>query len=122
MQKLFSANKGTTILPVLLDGTKQNGQGGLFTTASLDKKSGEVVLKVVNITSAAKDASVKIAGRQGKQSGAGFVLASTDLKGENSLDQPTKLAPVEQKLTFPANEFSYTFAPNSVTVLRLAGN
>ena len=102
VQKLFSANKGTTILPVLLDGTKQNGQEGLFATASLDKKSGEVVLKVVNITSAAKDVRVTLAGaRRGKQTGEEFVLASTDLKAENSLDQPTKIAPVEQKVGVP---------------------
>jgi hypothetical protein len=44
------------------------------------------------------------------------------MKAENSLDEPTRIAPVPQKLAFPANEFAYTFAPNSLTVLRLAGN
>ena len=54
---------------------KQNGQAGLFATASLDKNSGEVILKVVNITPAAKDIRVILAGAgNGKQSGQEFVL------------------------------------------------
>jgi alpha-N-arabinofuranosidase len=123
VQKLFSANKGTTILPILLDGAKQNGQAGLFATASLDKKSGEVVLKVVNTTSVEKVVRVNLAGaRVGKKMGEEIVLASTDLKAENSLDQPTKIAPVARKVAFPSNQFSYKFVPNSVTVLRLVGN
>ena len=123
VQKLFSANKGTTILPILLDGAKQNGQGGLFATASLDQRSGEVILKVVNITSASKDLRVKLAGaRPGRQKGDEFVLASTDMKAENSLDQPTKIAPVERKLEFPSNEFSYMVSPNSLTVLKVGAN
>jgi alpha-L-arabinofuranosidase len=123
VQKLFSVHKGTTILPVLLDGAKQNGAGGLFATASWERKSGEVFLKVVNTSSVARDVRVDLAGaRPGKQRGQEIVLASGDLKAENSLDQPEKVAPVERKLEFPANEFAYKFAPNSLTVLRLAGN
>ena len=42
VQKLFSTNRGTSVLPVQLDGND------LFASASYDKASGEVILKVVN--------------------------------------------------------------------------
>jgi hypothetical protein len=47
------------------------------------------------------------------------VLQSEELKGENSLDHPTKIAPVELPLPVPGNEFSYTLLPRSFTVLRI---
>ena len=53
VQKMFGSNRGTTILPVLLEGSTRNGQGDLFAAASLDDRSGEVILKVVNPTAIA---------------------------------------------------------------------
>ena len=119
-QKMFSTNQGTRILPVLLDGSTKNGQSELYASASLDEKSGEVILKLVNTSAAQRDLRVNLAGA-GRVSGAGkaFVLTSPDLKAENSLDEPTKVAPVERPLAVAAGEFSYTLAPHSMTVLRV---
>ena len=52
VQKLFSVNKGTNILPVLIDGSARNAQQSLYASASMDKISSEVVLKVVNVACA----------------------------------------------------------------------
>jgi alpha-L-arabinofuranosidase len=51
--------------------------------------------------------------------GKAFVLQSEDLKTENSLDHPTKLAPVEKQLQVSGGEFSYSVLPRSFTVLRI---
>ena len=51
--------------------------------------------------------------------GSAFVLESSDLKAENSLDQPTRIAPVQRQVPIPKGEFVYTFMPQSFTVLRL---
>ena len=120
VQKSFSVNRGTHILPVLVDGSTKNGQGNIFTSASLDAAKGEVVLKVVNPASSSKKVRINLAGAQGvKNRGTAYVLASTDLKAENSLKEPLKVAPVEQGFDVPAGEFAYTLAPNSLTVLRV---
>ncbi|HXG68053.1 MAG TPA: alpha-L-arabinofuranosidase C-terminal domain-containing protein [Blastocatellia bacterium] len=120
VQKLFSVNRGTTILPALLDGAAKNGQGNLYASASLDEHAGEVILKVVNVAPSPREVRINLAGaRQIKKSGKAFVLASADLKAENSLAEPTKVAPVEQPFTVASNEFAYTLAPNSLTVLRV---
>ena len=120
VQKLFSVNRGTTILPVLLNGSPKNGQGELFTSASLDERAGEVILKVVNTAPSSKEVRINLAGAKkvGKV-GKAFVLESSDLKAENSLDNPTKVAPVERQLAVPSGEFAYTLAPNSLTVMRV---
>jgi alpha-L-arabinofuranosidase len=51
--------------------------------------------------------------------GKSLTLASSDLKAENSLDEPTRLSPVEKTLSAQGPEFTHAFEPNSLTVLRV---
>jgi alpha-N-arabinofuranosidase len=119
VQKSFSTNLGTTILPVLQDGSAKNGQGDIFTSASLDERTGEVILKVVNAASSPKEVRINLAGAKNVgKTGRAFVLAG-DLKAENSLDEPMKVSPVERQFAVPSGEFAYTLAPSSLTVLRV---
>jgi len=119
VQKLFSTNKGTRILPVLLDGSPKNGQQNLYASASLDKPAGEIVLKVVNAANSPKEVRVNLTGAGAiKRIGKAYILTSADLKSENSFETPMKVSPLERQLT-AAREFNYTFAPNSFTVLRI---
>ncbi|HET6851704.1 MAG TPA: alpha-L-arabinofuranosidase C-terminal domain-containing protein, partial [Pyrinomonadaceae bacterium] len=121
VQKMFSVNQGTRLLPVLLDGSPKNGQGELYTTAALDDRTGEVIVKVVNTAPAAKEVRVNLAGTNiVPKVGKAFVLESADLKAENSLDNPTRIAPVERQLTISSGEFNYTVTPQSFTVLRIS--
>ncbi|MBC7930040.1 MAG: alpha-L-arabinofuranosidase [Rubrivivax sp.] len=120
VQKLFSVNRGTRILPVLLNGSAKNGQGQLFTSASLDEQAGEVILKVVNTTPSSKEVRINLTGaKKVGKIGKAFVLESSDLRAENSLDNPTKVAPVERQLAVPSGEFAYTLTPHSLTVMRV---
>jgi alpha-N-arabinofuranosidase len=120
VQKLFSVNRGTRVLPVQLNGSPKNGQQNLFTSASLDDKSGEVVLKIVNTEAASKDVRISLAGApKVVQSGKAFVLANADLKAENSLDDAKKLSPVEQSVAGSSGEIAIRLSPNSLTVLRV---
>lgn len=120
VQKLFSVNKGTRRLPIVVDGSAKNGQGDLYTSAALDESTGDVIVKLINTSSAKKETRINLAGlaRLGR-AGTAFVLQSEELKGENSLDQPTKIAPGERALPVPGTEFSYTLLPRSFTVLRI---
>lgn len=121
VQKMFSVNQGTKLLPVQLDGSAKNGQGDLYTSASLDERTGEVIVKVVNTASAAKEVRVNLAGvKKIGKAGKAFVLQSTDLKAENSLDNPTRVAPVERQLSISSGDFDYTLSPQSFTILRIS--
>ena len=120
VQKLFSLNKGTTILPVLLNDSPKNDSNDLFASASLDEPAGEIIVKVVNATALPRRVALNFAGagRLGTN-GKSFVLTAPDLKAENSLDEPARVAPVESKIAVAANKFTNVFAPNSLTVLRV---
>lgn len=120
VQKLFSTNRGTNILPVLLNGSPRNGQQHLYASAALDRKSNETVLKVVNASNARREVRINLAGKNAFRGvGKAFVLSSADLKAENSLDQPAKLSPIQRQFQIPSPEFSYTLDPSSLTVLRI---
>jgi alpha-L-arabinofuranosidase len=120
VQKLFSTNRGTRLAPVLIDGSPKNGRDGLYASAALDERTGEVILKVVNTASSRRDVRINLAGAGGVKGGRVLTLASSDLKAENSLDEPTRLSPVEKPLAAASGDFSYEFTPNSLTVLRVA--
>lgn len=120
VQKMFSVHRGTRLLPVLLDGSTKNGVNDLYATASVGDQIGNVILKVVNTGPAPSEAIITLAGaNEIGITGSAFVLESSDLKAENSLDQPTKIAPVQRMVPVPKGEFKYTFMPYSFTVLHI---
>ena len=120
VQKLFSLNKGTTMLPVTQNGSAKNGNDDLYTTASLDKATGEAVLIVVNTSSSARPTQINFSGVQNiKPTAKSIVISSSDLKAENGFAEPMKIAPVEKLLKVTAPQISFTLSPNSVTVLRV---
>ena len=121
VQKLFSLNKGTNIVPVLINGSPRNAQQGLYASASTDRSAGEVILKLVNATAEKSDIRITLnGGTKPNRVGKAFVLSNSDLKAENSFEQPARLSPVERRLTVSASEFTYTLDPSSLTVLRIA--
>ncbi|MCR5887573.1 hypothetical protein LRS06_07240 [Hymenobacter sp. J193] len=122
VQKLYALNKGTTILPVQLPGNAKNGQDNLFVSAVADNGTGEVVVKLVNYSPEPRAVKVNLAGAKklGK-TGKATVLASPDLQAQNSLEQPLNVAPKESQFKVSSSALDYTLAPNSFTVLRVAG-
>jgi len=120
VQKLFSTNRGTRLLPVLIDGSPKNGRDDLYASASFDATANEVILKVVNTSSSRRDVRINLAGAGSVRGGRTLTLSSPDLKAENSLDEPTRLSPVERLLDAAGAEFTHAFAPHSLTVLRVA--
>jgi alpha-N-arabinofuranosidase len=92
----------------------------LYVSASFDAKSNEVILKVVNTAATARAVNVNLAGaaKVGAEARA-LTLASNDLAVENSLNEPTKLAPVEQRVKPAGGRLPYQFAAHSLTVLRV---
>ncbi len=121
VQQLFSHHHGDVVLPVTVSGQEPPSarQPGLYVTCSRDSKAGEIILKVVNSADKSISANVQIEGgtriaRRGMQ----IVLAGK-LTDENSLAEPKKVAPVTSPLRGVGEAFTHTFAPYSLTVLRL---
>ena len=91
----------------------------LFASATREEKSGVIILKVVNPALEAVPAGLRLDGaRQLDATGAATVLTA-GLKDVNSLDEPRKVSPVTVPVNGVGTEFRYTFAPNSMTVIRV---
>ena len=121
VQQLFSLHRGDAILPVQVTGQEPPTakQPGLFVSASLDKHVGEVILKVVNSAAESRTATIRLDGiSQAGAGGTAVVLAGRLLTDENSLEEPTKVAPVTTPLPGVDKHFTYAFRPWSMTVLR----
>lgn len=118
VQKLFATNTGTRTLPVTINGSAENARQGLYSSASLDERTGEVVVKAVNTTKIARPVRIALEGASGVGGGRSIILGSADLKAENSLDHPSSVAPIESKLPAAKPEIRM-LDPYSVTVLRL---
>jgi alpha-N-arabinofuranosidase len=116
VQKLFSTNAGTAVLPIETSGDERD----LYAVASRDDASGDVILKVVNGQPAARPVHVNLTGL-GKSSMTvdAQVLSSADPKAENSLDAPRRVAPVAAQPETIGNSFDHALPAASLTVLRM---
>ncbi|MBI5386458.1 MAG: carbohydrate binding domain-containing protein [Verrucomicrobia bacterium] len=93
----------------------------LYASASRDDKTGETILKVVNVAAAAQETEIKLNGVAKLASAQALVLTSESSTDENTLDNPTKVSPKSQKLATPTPSFQHSFPGNSLTVLRFKG-
>ena len=125
VQKMYAANRGTRVVPIDVGGSATNAHDGLYTSASIDEKNSELILRLVNATTAVRRIRVNVKGSEIGANGKLIVLASSDPKAENSIEQPTHLAPVEKPLAASAAGLEVGLDPQSFTVLRArygAGN
>jgi alpha-L-arabinofuranosidase len=122
VQQLFSRNRGDVILPTQLSGIQESSAQvqRLYASATRDDRAGEVIVKVVNPGNDATEAKINLAGvSQVEPEGVAIVLAGSNLKDVNSMEQPKKISPVESKFDKVASNFTYSFQPHSMTVLRI---
>jgi alpha-L-arabinofuranosidase len=100
VQKLFSNNKGTDVVKILQDGNIIAGKDSLYASAVLDKKQGELIIKIVNISSVAQNIELELAGiKLAKKNALMQVLAANDLYSYNKLSELDKLAKVNEQLS-----------------------
>jgi alpha-N-arabinofuranosidase len=114
VQRIFASNVGTRILPV----TPQ-AVDGLYTSASLDERTGEVVVKVVNDLATARGAEIRVAGVSASGTAKVTTLESADLSAENSFDAPTAVAPKSSTVEVRSGTIPVELLPYSVTVYRI---
>lgn len=124
VQQLFSRNRGDRMVPVSIHGQvpATASSPGLYASATWDDGAGELILKVVNSADRPVSAEMALAGvRRVGRSGKAIVLKSDDLKAENSLDQPRRVAPVteEWRAQGQGPTIRREFPQWSFTVLRL---
>jgi alpha-L-arabinofuranosidase len=82
--------------------------------------AGEIILKVVNVATTDQATEIKLQGAgQVEGTAALTVLASASPTDENSLERPTKVAPVTRSIAVSGPTFRHTFPAHSISVLRV---
>lgn len=120
VQKLFSLNKGTHVVPVLLDNKAVSGQDGYYASATIDRKTNELILKVVNSTDKKQSGAFLIEGAakvQGK--GSLTVLSSPDLETVNSFEVPDAVSPKVSQISIKNKKINLDLNPYSVNMVRV---
>ncbi len=86
----------------------------------IDKKTNEVIIKVVNASGKEKINNITLEGVK-KQSSQGLVttLQYNNLSGVNSFDQPKNVVPEEASVTIKGNKINFISLPYSFSVIRL---
>jgi alpha-N-arabinofuranosidase len=120
VQKLFSNNKGTHVLPMLLDNKPLTGQDELYASAALDQQTNDIILKLVNVSSQAQQINVMLEGvRKLAPKGRMIMLKGVDLDAVNSLKQPLLVSPVVEELNLKGRSVLHSLPPYSFTVIRI---
>jgi alpha-L-arabinofuranosidase len=91
-----------------------------FALAGRDDRSGEMVLKAINVSRSPVKGQVNLNGATRIAGKARLItLSSERLADNNSLEQPAKVVPVYGVLETAGHHFSYQFPPDSLTIIRV---
>jgi alpha-L-arabinofuranosidase len=114
VQKVFATNAGTRIVPV----TPQ-AEDGLYTSATLDERTHELIVKAINNTASARAAEIRPANGNVKGAVKVTTLSSSDLQAENSFEHPTAVAPELSMVEVGSGTIRVELKPYSLTVYRI---
>ena len=122
VQQMFSLNKGTNVLSLMMDGKPVAGnsdQDGLFASAVYDSASKAVVVKIVNTSDKAQDVKLNLQGMTGSHPAALCVFSANDINGENTLDEPEKFVPKSSTLTLDASDCNIIIEPKTFMLYKI---
>jgi alpha-N-arabinofuranosidase len=114
VQSVFSNNVGTRAVPI----TPQ-AEEGLYTSASLDEKTHELIVKAINTTGIARTTEIRVAGSAASGSVKMTTLRSPELNAENSFDHPKAVAPEMATVPAKSGKIMVELSPYSVNVFRV---
>jgi alpha-N-arabinofuranosidase len=123
VQKLFSTNKGTDALTILQENKPLTGQQGLYASAVIDKKSGEIILKIVNTSADVQSKTILLQTAKKINSKALItVLKNENLSALNTIDDPELIKPVDREMQLKGKNIEIALNPYSLTILRIKMN
>lgn len=107
--KLFQTIKS---LPIVVE--------DIYAVSAVEEATGDVIVKAVNIDDTDKNIKISLAGMEDRP----YTIMVEEMKdfaldSENSFEEPTKVCSDVREISVDSNVFEYTFAGESVTVLRV---
>lgn len=120
VQKLFSNNRGSKVVPITLNSDVVAGQDSLYASAAIDATTNELIIKIVNASNQQQPTTLSLEGvkKLGKTCKL-TLLQSNQLDAANSFDHPDLVAPKESTVSVKNKKIAFLALPYSFSVLRL---
>ncbi|GMK39988.1 alpha-N-arabinofuranosidase [Paenibacillus sp. CCS19] len=101
--------------------TEEPDAGPIFHVTGIDQETGDTIIKLVNTSDKQQALNINVAGTQKPiaESADVITLQADSLDAENSLMEPTLIAPVSSVIDNAGESFDYALEPYSITVIRL---
>ena len=133
MQQLYSLNPGTNVLPTTISiaggqpaaNPVPEGEDGLFASAVIDQKKGEIIVKVINTLGNALSAQINITGLSKKQLAALPATAEVtslncaDYDAENQPGRPEVISPVTTTVPLTAGSILATIPAKTFALYKV---
>jgi alpha-N-arabinofuranosidase len=119
VQKLFSLNKGSKVVPISLNNDVVAGQDSLYASACIDAATNELIIKVVNASDKSQNNTLQLDGVKKIAAKGKLIVMQSDLTALNSFDSPTNVAPVESTIAIKGKKIQLNTSPYSFSVLRV---
>jgi alpha-L-arabinofuranosidase len=113
VQQMFARNVGDKVLAVTASAA------GLYYSATIDSRTGQVYLKIVNPASQSVPSQLTFGGRDASAART-EVLSNPDPQTGNTLADPSAVVPARATLSGSGGVFSYEVPANSLTVVTVA--
>lgn len=119
VQKLYSLNKGTQVVPVTLDGKAIAGQDSTYASASVDEKTKELIIKIANVSGKEQSNTLVLDGVKKAGAVADLIVLKGDLEALNSFEKPDNVAPQYSTIAVKGKKVAITLAPYSFTIVKV---
>ncbi len=114
VQRVFASNTGTRIVPAA-----PHSEDGLYTSATIDDRTHELIVKVVNAAPTARSAELRLTGSDLSSTVKVTTLQSSDVNAENSFDHPQAVAPQQSTAEIRSGAMTVDLLPSSVNIYRI---
>jgi alpha-L-arabinofuranosidase len=120
VQKLFSLNKGTDVVPALRNNRSLAGEDSLYASAVIDRNSNALIVKVVNASGTAQPIQLSVEGVK-KLSGSGTltVLEGAALNAVNKIGDVAAVSPSDKQVEIKGKVIDMKAAPYSFNVFKV---
>jgi alpha-N-arabinofuranosidase len=121
VQKLYSLNSGTHVVPLTWSDKPLTGQDGMYASAVIDQRTREIIVKIVNSNAESRPFDLKLE-TSAKLSGTGkiTVLSGSDIHAYNSIEKPNNVVTRETNITIKGKLVSLNTEPLSLTVVKIS--
>lgn len=119
VQKLFSLNKGTNVLSTLSNNKVVAGQDSVYASAVVDKKSNELIIKMVNVSGAPRELQLDVQGGLKLAKKGSLTVLSSSLDKTNLVGGEAQLMPVTSYIDVKGKKISVKTNPYSLTVFKV---